>query len=102
MPFGIASDPKGAKLCPDCLQIVIPGPGGAGFINNNRRCCDNSPSLWKSQPDRSQVCPNCKGIALPCPAPLSVHDRALVHVKRVFDLEDGGDGSSNIVIYTKE
>ena len=79
---------NGAKICPKCQQIVIPGPGEADFTNNNRRCCKRRPKLWKSQPDGSQVCPSCKGIALPCPAPLSVHERALTHVKRVFDLED--------------
>jgi hypothetical protein len=79
---------NGAKICPNCHQIVIPGPGDAGFINNNRRCCNNPPSSWSSQPDGSHICPSCKGIALPGPAPLSIHDRALAHVKRVFDLED--------------
>ena len=79
-------DLNGAKICPLCHQIVIPGPGGTDFTNNNRQCCNNPPSSWKSQSDGSQVCPSCKGIALPC-APLSDHERALVHVKRVFDLE---------------
>ena len=78
---------NGAKMCPNCLQIVIPGPGDGDFTNNNRRCCNNLPSSWISQPDGSQVCPSCKGITLPCPAPLSVHERALAHVKRIFDLE---------------
>ena len=78
---------NGAKKCPSCQQIVIPGPGEADFTNNNRKCCGNPPSSWKSQLDGSQLCPSCKGIALPCPAPLPVHERALAHVKRVFDLE---------------
>jgi hypothetical protein len=76
-----------AKICPDCRQIVIPGPDDAGFTNNNRRCCDNPPSLWISQPDGSQVCPSCKTI-VSTGDPSSFHDRALAHVKRVFDLED--------------
>ena len=36
----------------------------------------------------SQICPKCKGITLPCRPSLSAHERALVHVKRAFDLED--------------
>jgi len=93
-PNHFTDDTNGAKICPGCHQIVIPGPDGANFTNDKRRCCNNPPSLWKSQPDGSQICPSCKGIAMPCRAPLSVHDRALAHVKRVFDLEDGGDGSN--------
>ena len=78
---------NGAKICPSCLQIVIPGPYEADFTNNNRQCCGNPPSLWQPQPDGSQVCPSCKGITLPG-LPLSDHERALAHVRRVFDLEN--------------
>ena len=85
-----------AKICPSCYQIVIPGPGGTDVTNNNRRCCNNPPSSWISQLDGSQICPSCKGIASPCTTPLSVHERALAHVKRVFDLEDGDGSNLNI------
>jgi hypothetical protein len=86
-PHQFTDGTNGAKICPKCQQIVIPGPDTADFTNNNRRCCKKQPSLWISQPDGSKVCPSCKGIVLPCPS-LSVHERALAHVKRVFDLED--------------
>ena len=81
---------NGTKKCHSCQQIVIPGPGEVDFTNNNRRCCGNAPSLWKTQPDGSQICPTCKGITLPS-VPLSDQDRALAHVKRVFDLEGEGE-----------
>ena len=87
-PNQFADDTYGAKICPSCRKIVIPGPDKeAYFTNDNRRCCNNPPSLWKTQPDGCQVCPTCKGTALPS-APLSDHERALAHVRRVFDLED--------------
>ena len=85
-PNQLTDTTNGAKMCPSCRQIVIPGPGQADFINNNRRCCNRQPSSWISQQDGSQVCPSCKGITLPCRPPLSAHERALAHVKRVFDL----------------
>ena len=88
MPSQFIDGTNGAKTCPSCLQIVIPGPGEAGVTNDNRRCCNNPPASWKSQLDGSQVCPSCKGTVLPCTGSLSDHERALVHVKRVFDLED--------------
>ena len=75
---------NGSKLCYRCNQIIIPGPGIIDFTNDNRRCCNNPPSLWKSQPDGSQVCPSCKGIVLPL---LMFPDRALAVVKKAFDLE---------------
>ena len=87
-PNQLTDSANGAKMCPSCRQIVIPGPGEADFANNNRRCCKKAPSLWISQQDGSQICPKCKGITLPCRPPLSAHERALVHVKRAFDLED--------------
>ena len=77
---------NGSKKCPKCQQIVIPGPDDVDFINNNRQCCGNPPSSWQSQPDGSQVCPSCKGVVFPG-SPLSDHERALAHVKRIFDLE---------------
>ena len=77
---------NGSKKCPKCQKIVIPGPNDVDFINNNRQCCGNPPSSWQSQPDGSQVCPICKGVVLPG-SPLSDHERALAHVKRIFDLE---------------
>ena len=83
---------SGDKMCPGCRQTVIPMPGRTDFTNNNRQCCNNPPSSWISQLDGSQVCPSCKGIAFPCLTPLSVHDRALAHVKRVFDLEVWREG----------
>ena len=89
----IIDSADGSKICPKCRQIVIPGPDEEDFTNSNRRCCNNAPSLWISQPDGSQVCPSCNGITLPC-TPLSVYERALVHVKRVFDLEDEADGKN--------
>ena len=92
-PSQLIDDTDGAKICPKCRQIVIPGSDGEDFTNGNRRCCNNAPSLWIPQPDGSQVCPSCEGITLPC-TPLSVYERALVHVKRVFDLEDEADGKN--------
>jgi hypothetical protein len=89
LPFEFTDGSNGAKICPNCHQIVIPGPGEAGFTNGNRRCCNNPPSLWKSYlycGQVCQVCPTCKGMVLPC-CTISDHERALVHVKRVFDLE---------------
>jgi hypothetical protein len=86
-PFQFIDDTNGAKICPECQKIVIPVPGETDFTNNNRRCCNKEPSSWISQPDGSQICPNCRGVVLPCRTPLSFHERALVHVKRVFDLE---------------
>ena len=91
-PSQFTDGTNGAKRCPSCGEIVIPGPGEADFTNNSRRCCNNAPALWKSQPDGSQVCPSCNGIVLPCRIHLSVHERALAHVKRFFDLEDGEEG----------
>ena len=85
-PYQLTDGTNGAKICPGCHQIVIPGPGEADFTNNNRRCCNHPPSLWTTQQDGSQVCPSCKGITFPCRT-MSVHERALAHVKRVFDLE---------------
>jgi len=80
------SNTDGAKVCPKCQQTVIPRPGQFTFTNDNRRCCNNPPSAWKSQSDGSQICPSCNGTVLP---PSGSHlERALVHVKRVFDLED--------------
>ena len=93
-PSRLTDGTNGAKKCPSCHQIVIPGPGGTDFTNNNRRCCNNPPSSWISHPDGSQLCPSCKGIVLPC-SPLSDHERALAHVKRVFDLEDGDRSNVN-------
>ena len=90
-PSQLIDGTSGAKICPSCHQIVIPGPHEANFTNDNRRCCNHPPSLWITQQDGSQVCPTCKGITLPC-APMSVYERALVQVKRVFDLEDDVDG----------
>ena len=87
-PSQFTDGTNGTKICPNCRQIVIPGPDEVDFTNNNRRCCNNAPASWKSQPDGSEVCPSCNGIALPCRIPLSVHERALAHVKRFFDLED--------------
>ena len=88
-PYQFTEGANGAKICPNCRQIVIPGPGEADFTNNNRRCCNSyAPASWRSQPDGSQVCPSCSGTVLPCPAPPSDHERALAHVRRVFDLED--------------
>ena len=86
MPYRLTDGTNGAKMCPSCHQIVIPGLGEADFTNDNRRCCGMLPSMWKTQPDGSQVCPNCKGTTLPCR--VSDHERALAHLKRVFDLED--------------
>ena len=78
---------NGDKICPNCKQIVIPGPNRANFTNNNRRCCNlYPPSSWMSHPDGSEACPSCKGITLPCRPQLYVQERALHHVKRVFDL----------------
>ena len=85
-PYKFTYGTNGAKICPDCRQVVIPGPGGADFTNNNRRCCDNPPSSWISHPDASEACPSCKGITLPCQPGMSVQERALRHVKRVFGL----------------
>jgi len=85
-PPNFTDDTNGAKKCPGCQQIVIPAHGEADFTNNNRRCCNNAPSSWISQLDGSQICPSCKGVVLPV-CHLSVHERALAHVKRVFDLE---------------
>ena len=86
-PHEFTDDTNGAKKCPSCQQVVIPGPGQDSFTNNNRRCCNNQPSSWISQPDGSQICPSCKGVVLPAYY-LSIHERALAHVKRIFDLED--------------
>ena len=86
--YQLTDGTNGAKMCPSCRQIVIPGPGNTDFTNDNRQCCGNRPSLWIPKPDGSQVCPSCKGITLPCRPPLSAYERALAHVKRVFDLED--------------
>ena len=86
MPYRLTDGTNGAKMCPSCHQIVIPGLGEADFTNDNRRCCGMLPSMWKTQPDGSQVCLNCKGTTLPCR--VSDHERALAHLKRVFDLED--------------
>ena len=86
-PYGFTDDTNGAKKCPNCQQMVIPGPGQDSFTNNNRRCCNNQPSSWISEPDGSQICPSCKGVVLPAYY-LSIHERALAHVKRIFDLED--------------
>ena len=86
-PYQFIDCSNGAKICPSCRQIVIPGPGEAQFTNNNRRCCDNRPLMWSSHPDGSQTCPTCKGIVLPC-GRISEYERALVLVKRIFDLED--------------
>ena len=86
-PYQFIDCSNGAKICPSCRQRVIPGPGEAQFTNNNRRCCDNRPLMWRSQPDGSQTCPTCKGIVLPC-GRISEYERALVLVKRIFDLED--------------
>ena len=85
-PYQLADGTNGAKLCSYCLQIVIPGSGKADFTNNNRRCCNKPPSLWISQSDGSQICPSCRCIVSPCR--ISDYERALVHVKRIFDLED--------------
>ena len=90
-PYGFTDGTNGAKRCPKCQQVVIPGPGQDSFTNNNRRCCNNQPSSWISQPDGSQICPSCKGVVLPGYY-LSVHERALTFVKRIFDLEDWGEG----------
>jgi hypothetical protein len=86
-PHQLTDGTNGAKMCPKCRQTVIPGPGEADFTNNNRRCCNNPPSSWISLPDGSQVCPSCKKITLPFRILLFLHERALVHVKRVFNLE---------------
>ena len=52
--------PTGPKYVSNSHQIVIPGLGRADLIDNNRRCCNNPSSMWKTQPDGSQVCPSCK------------------------------------------
>ena len=66
-PSQLHDGDNGAKTCPSCQQIVIPGPGiQPSFINNNRRCCNRyQPSQWNSGSDGSRTCPSCGGILLP-------------------------------------
>ena len=65
-PFQLRDGANGAKLCPACHQIVIPGPGiQPAFTNNDRRCCNYQPYQWQAATDGSRTCPNCRGIVLP-------------------------------------
>jgi len=67
IPSQLQDGANGAKKCPSCQQIVIPGPGiQPSFINDNRQCCYNyRPSQWNSGSDGSRTCPSCLGIVLP-------------------------------------
>ena len=66
-PSQLHDGDNGAKKCPSCQQIVIPGPGiQPSFINNNRRCCNSyQPYQWNIATDGSRTCPNCDGIVIP-------------------------------------
>ena len=73
-PSQLYDGANGAKTCPACQRVVIPGPGiQPAFTNNNRRCCGNQPSQWKLETDGRQTCPSCCGIVLPAVVTGNLH-----------------------------
>ena len=62
-PSQLHNGDNGAKKCPSCQQIVIPGPGiQPSFTNNNMECYHHTPSYWEEEADGSLICPSCDGI----------------------------------------
>ena len=73
-PSLLHDGPNGAKMCPVCQQVVIPGSGiQPAFTNNNRRCCGYKPSQWRLETDGSRTCPSCRGVVLPAVVTANLH-----------------------------
>ena len=65
-PTQLHDGDNGAKICPGCQQIVIPGPGiQPAFTNDNRRCCGYQPSRWMELGNGAWLCSGCQDIVLP-------------------------------------
>ena len=66
-PSQLHDGDNGAKKCPSCQLVVIPGPGiQPSVTNNNRRCCNSyQPYQWSIATDGSRTCPSCRGIVIP-------------------------------------